>query len=237
VNQERKPFWDWQDFLIFAALAIPCLLLGSVIVFGIFKLIPGYEPSKAMKAIPGQFLGYLFWYIALRWLLLMKYDRPFWASLNFEFPEEGVVRYFSAGLVLTVAIIVLGAILKTPQMKSPMDDLMDTTASLSLVGVSAVALAPVCEELAFRGFLQPLLQQSLGHWPAILLTALPFALMHGTQYSWNWQRLVLLVVAGSVFGYVRHRSNSTLASTATHATYNFSYFLTFILLGKEAGQL
>ena len=189
-----------------------------------------------MKVLPGQFIGYGLWFIALRWLLLMKYDRPFWSSLGWRWPREGVARYFVFGLLLTVAVIFLGVALRTPQIKSPMDDLMDSTVSITLVGISAVTLAPVCEELAFRGFLQPLLQHSIGAWPAIILTALPFALMHGSQYAWNWQRLVLLIVAGSTFGWVRMRSDSTLAATATHATYNFSYFLTFILIGKDSTQ-
>lgn len=236
-DQPEQPFWDWHDFLIFAALALPSILLGLFIGQGVLHLIPGYTPSKAMKALPGQFLGYFLWFLALRWLLLMKYDRPFWASLGWRWPGEGVVRYATFGLLLTVFVIVLGAMLKTPQVKSPMDDLMDSTTSIVLVGFSAVALAPVCEELAFRGFLQPLLQQSAGAWAAILLTALPFALMHGFQYAWNWQRLLLLLVAGSAFGWVRLRSGSTLAATAAHATYNFSYFLTFILLGKDSTNL
>ncbi len=235
-DRAEQPFWNWQDFLIFAALALPSILLGLLICQGVLHLIPGYSPGKAMKALPGQFLGYLFWFIALRWLLLMKYDRPFWASLGWRWPREGVARYVTFGMLLTLAVIALGLMLRTPQVKSPMDDLMDSRASIILVGFSAVALAPVCEELAFRGFLQPLLEQSIGAWPAIFLTALPFALMHGAQYAWNWQRLLLLVVAGSTFGWVRMRSGSTLASTASHATYNFSYFLMFILIGKDSTQ-
>jgi membrane protease YdiL (CAAX protease family) len=236
IEREEQAFWNWQDFLIFAALALPSIFLGMLICQGVMSLIPGYSPSKAMKALPGQFLGYLLWFIALRWLLLMKYDRPFWSSLGWRWPREGILRYVTFGMLLTVFVIMLAAVLRTPQIKSPMDELMDSNLSITMVGISAVALAPVCEELAFRGFLQPLLQLSVGAWPAVLLTALPFALMHGSQYAWNWQRLLLLTVAGSAFGWVRVRSGSTLAATAAHATYNFSYFLTFILIGKDSTQ-
>lgn len=235
-EQPEQPFWTWLDFLIFAALAFPSIVFGLLIVQGLLHLIPGYSPGKAMKALPGQFLGYILWFVALRCLLFMKYNRPFWSSLGWRWPREGLARYMTLGLLLTVFVIMLGALLRTPQLKSPMDDLMDSTVAITLVGFSAVALAPVCEELAFRGFLQPLLQHSAGPWRAVFLTALPFALLHGAQYAWNWQRLLLLLAAGSTFGWVRMRSGSTLAATATHATYNFSYFMTFILIGKDSTQ-
>jgi membrane protease YdiL (CAAX protease family) len=236
IEQPDPPFWNWQDFLIFAGLALPSMLLGLFIGQGLLSLIPGFTPTKAMKALPGQFLGYLIWYIELRWLLLARYDRPFWASLNWRRPKESILRYIALGFVLTVCVIILGAMLRTPQVKTPMDDLMEGSGSIALVGFSAVALAPVCEELAFRGFLQPLLAHAFGMWPGIFLTSLPFALLHGAQYKWSWQHLALLTLAGSMFGWVRYRSGSTLASTVTHASYNFSYFLTFILLGKDSTQ-
>lgn len=235
-HRPERPFWTWNDFLIFAALALPCMTIGLLIATGVMSLIPGYTPTKAMKALPGQFLGYLFWYIALRWLLLMKYERPFWASLGWSWPREGIGRYLTAGVMLTAFVIVLGALLKTPHVKSPMDELMQGSGALILVGISAVALAPVCEELAFRGFLQPLLARSAGAWPGVVLTALPFALLHGAQYAWSWRHLLLLTLAGSTFGWVRMRSGSTLAATAAHAAYNFSYFMTFILVGKDSTQ-
>ena len=236
TDRPERPFWNWHDFLIFAALAFPSILLGMLIVQGALSIIPGLAPTKAMKALPGQFLGYLFWFIALRWLLLTKYGQPFWASLGWRWPREGVARYLTTGLLLAVFVIVLGAILRTPHVKSPMDELMQGTGSLILVGFSAVALAPVCEELAFRGFLQPLLAHSIGAWPAVVMTALPFAFLHGAQYAWSWRHLLLLTLAGSTFGWVRMRSGSTLAATAAHAAYNLSYFVTFILIGKDSSQ-
>ncbi len=236
IQRPGAPFWNWRDFLIFAGLALPSMFLGLFVGQGLLALIPGLTPTKAMKALPGQFLGYLIWYIELRWLFLARYDRPFWASLNWRWPKENLAVHAVIGFVLTVCVIIMGAMLKTPHVQTPMDELLQGAGSIFLVGFSAVTLAPVCEELAFRGFLQPLLAHSVGTWPGIVLTALPFALLHGAQYKWSWQHLTLLTFAGTTFGWVRHRSGSTIASTVTHAAYNFSYFLTFILLGKDSTQ-
>jgi membrane protease YdiL (CAAX protease family) len=104
---------------------------------------------------------------------------------------------------------------------------------LILTGLFGVSIGPLCEELAFRGFLMPLLIRSLGAWAGVLITALPFALLHGPQYSWSWQHIVLLALAGTAFGLVRHLSGSTAAAVMTHATYNLTFFSALVMQGSE----
>jgi hypothetical protein len=96
--------------------------------------------------------------------------------------------------------------------------------SLALVGVFAVTLGPLCEELIFRGFLQPLLARTLGAAAGVVVTAAVFALPHGPQYAWSWQHVLLITLAGAVFGWVRHRSGSTMAAAVMHAGYNLVFF-------------
>ena len=72
--------------------------------------------------------------------------------------------------------------------------------TLVLQEISPLGLAPVFEELVFRGFLFPLVAEYAGPWAAILLTAIPFALLHGAQYSWAWQQIIIIGIAGFVFG-------------------------------------
>src|SRR5256885_2249784 len=77
------------------------------------------------------------------------------------------------------------------------------------VATLAVTLGPVSEELIFRGFLFPLLARTFGVVVAILGAALPFALLHGPQYAWSWRHILLVLLAGCAFGWVRHRTGST----------------------------
>jgi membrane protease YdiL (CAAX protease family) len=127
----------------------------------------------------------------------------------------------------------VGALLRTPDLDMPMKRLLSDRTSLLLVGVAAATLGPVCEELAFRGFLMPLLVRSLGAWPGIVVSALPFALLHGPQYAWSWRHLLLIVIAGVSFGWMRHRTGSTAAAAVMHAGYNFTFFVAFVLQGKD----
>jgi membrane protease YdiL (CAAX protease family) len=78
------------------------------------------------------------------------------------------------------------------------------------VGIAALALAPgICEEVLFRGALQPRL--------GLLLTALLFASIH-TQYGISLDALAILVIAIGL-GLIRKYANTT-ASCICHVTYN-----------------
>jgi membrane protease YdiL (CAAX protease family) len=82
----------------------------------------------------------------------------------------------------------------------------------------------VAEELIFRGFLQPLLVRSLGAVPGILAAAVPFGLLHFSEYGNSWRHAVLISGAGAAFGWMRHATGSTKASTLMHAAYNALFF-------------
>jgi membrane protease YdiL (CAAX protease family) len=89
--------------------------------------------------------------------------------------------------------------------------------------VLTVTIGPIVEELFFRGFLQPCLAAITGAIPAVIITAISFAAIHGPisllQFS-------CFTVTGAAYGFLRLRSGSVAASTLMHSTYNFA--LTFI---------
>jgi membrane protease YdiL (CAAX protease family) len=90
-------------------------------------------------------------------------------------------------------------------------------------------IGPFFEELVFRGFLQPLLERALGAVPAIVLAAIPFALLHGVQYQWSWQHLALIMLAGCAFGTARYLAGSTAAAALLHIGYNVTLFIGYLL--------
>jgi membrane protease YdiL (CAAX protease family) len=55
-----------------------------------------------------------------------------------------------------------------------------------------------------------------------LVTAAAFSFLHGSQYEWHWQYLLVLFLAGSAFGLARHRTGSTAASFMLHMGYNLT---------------
>jgi membrane protease YdiL (CAAX protease family) len=86
-----------------------------------------------------------------------------------------------------------------------------------------VVIAPLMEELLFRGFLfRGYAASRLGVVGAILLTSVIWASMH-IQYEIFY--IVQIIVLGCVFGWIRWRSGSTLLTIILHAIVNLTALL------------
>ncbi len=232
---ERYPFWSWVDVLLLAVVALPLLIFTSLAAFGIMRTLPALPRVKAALPIAATFSFYALWFLVLYGLIRARYGRPFWRSMAWLRPPGGYIASFGWGLLLALGAILLGAILRPPEIKTPLEELMKDPASLMLVGIFAVTLGPLCEELAFRGFLMPLAVRTFGVIAGILLAATPFTLLHGFEYAWSWQRLVIIFFAGAAFGWMRFRSGSTAAAALMHAGYNLVFFAG--LLAQRAGYV
>lgn len=226
------PFWDWLDAGLFIGLAVPSFLAAQFAALGIAKLAPG-ALSLTRSLLVAQFAMYGLLFAALWLLLKARYRREFWPSMSWQVPWPRMGLTVFMGPLLVLWVVMLGSLLRTPNLDSPMQRLLEDKQSIALVGVFATTLGPLAEELIFRGFFQPLLVAKLGSIVGIAAASLPFALLHGPQYSWTWQHIVLLFMASLTFGIVRHRTGSTAASTMVHATYNLTFFTGFLLQRKE----
>jgi len=89
--------------------------------------------------------------------------------------------------------------------------------------VYSVVLAPIAEELFFRGMLFQALRDRLGVWPGIGLSAVAFSLVHVTPGQAPEAALLLFAVVfmtGVALGYLFHRRGSLLACIVMHAVFN-----------------
>jgi len=115
--------------------------------------------------------------------------------------------------------------------EAPFQELLFDRRLRIVFGVASVLAGPLCEELAFRGFLMPLLAKWLGAAAGIVVTGAAFAFVHGPQYKWMWQYILLLSIAGSAFGWARWRYKSTMSSMVMHSSFNLTVFLAHIFYG------
>jgi hypothetical protein len=127
-------------------------------------------------------------------------------------------------MVCALSVALLGTLIHIPTTTNPMVELMKDRTSAILMAFFGVTIAPLTEELVFRGFVQPLLVRSLGAVPGILLAAIPFGVLHYHEYGNSWRHAVLIGLAGAAFGWMRHRTGSTQSSTLMHASYNALIF-------------
>jgi membrane protease YdiL (CAAX protease family) len=221
----KYPFWNWVDVGTLIAISLPLFLVALLVVqFFLFAL--SWQPhAKAVVPIAVQFLFYGLWFGVLYGLIHMRYGQPFWRSLAWVAPPNGWGASFGWGVLTALGSVLLAAVLRPPQITTPLEQLLQDPLSVALMGIFAVTLGPLCEELAFRGFLLPLLARPLGPVLGVMATAAPFALLHGSEYAWGWQPIVIVFLAGSAFGWMRYRTGSTASATAMHSAYNLVFFI------------
>lgn len=229
---ERSPFWGYLDLILFLGALLPAMILAAGVYFALTKLLPVTATARAFPVVALQFLSYAFWFLALYAIFRIRYRRPFWQSLNWPAPD-GIGRSLMLGPPLAIAVSIGSALLGTPNVQMPIQELLKDRMSVLLIGIFAVTLGPVCEELTFRGFLMPLLSRTFGVTVGILIAAMPFALLHGPQYAWSWQHVALIGLAGVAFGWERYRTGSTAAATAMHCTYNLTIFGGYLLTKSQ----
>ena len=100
--------------------------------------------------------------------------------------------------------------------------LLLTRSNLALIlgTLVAVLVAPVVEELLFRGLLLPALQRWVGHTVSIVLSALFFAAGHIDLFVF-----LPMLAMGLVMGYLYDRTRSIAAPLTMHITYNLLVML------------
>lgn len=216
--------WGWREVAIAVALLLPALLFGSILALVVGWAIQGSSPDLVQVAIPGQFAGYGLW-LAGVWLVFRSRESPFWERLGWRWPAGGPWIYLALGPALALLTGLLAGLLKAKNISSGlMEQLLSDPVACKQLVLFGVTGAPLIEELLFRGIALPVAVRSMGVAGGLLVTSVPFALMHGPMYEWSWQHLTLLVVVSLAFGAVRLRSGSTLASTVTHGAYNLMMF-------------
>lgn len=220
------PFWSYLDLMMFVGVLAPCL--GVSLIAG--ALITPFVGSMAANWT-AQLVMYVLVFLWLWLLLKVRYDQPFWESLAWSYPGPTLIAYGAAGPLLAIGLSLLGAAMKAPQIEMPFKKLLEGPWSLALFGVFSVILGPLAEELVFRGFIMPLVVRSFGPVLGIIFTALPFGLLHGAQYQWVWQYVLMVTLSGVAFGLVRYTTHSTMASTVLHAGFNLMQFAALVVGG------
>ncbi len=224
---DEYPFWGYEDLALFLGAVLPSVGL-AVLVVRVTQLT-----NKAASTLVYQSLLYALLLGVMYLLVAKRYDQPFWRSLRWTGGFRSAWLCVIGGPVLVMVSLALELVLHEPFVPSPIEDLITGRLSLVIAMLFITVLGPVWEELLFRGFLFPLFAKSVGPWGGMVLAAALFALLHGPQLRWTWQPVLIIGVAGLVFGYTRYKTGSTAASAMVHVSYNVTLAV-FYLIQKGA---
>lgn len=156
-------------------------------------------------------LGIVLWIAAPQWdLLAVRRPRSLARAVGYAIGAV-IVVYIVEGIV---------SLLPLPESPGKEQGLTPTHWEPAHAGAFAAnvvlfaLVAPLVEELTFRGLGQSLLA-FLGRWPAILLTGLAFGFAHGL-----FEALLVLVPFGITLAWVRDRTTSVYPGVVVHGLFN-----------------
>jgi membrane protease YdiL (CAAX protease family) len=181
-----------------------------VIIIGVL-LAPGLDVALLFN------VGELLFLIPILWLSLRKYNAS-WRNLG--------LRDFSfRSLVLGIGLLLLSFVfnLAYSQLLGVFDLsvqpdfslLFEETSSPWLVFLAGVVIAPVIEEIIFRGFIFAGLVKRYGWQKAALISAIIFALIHMQPLAF-----LPIVLLGLIFSYLYFKSGSIWPAVAIHMITN-----------------
>ena len=123
-----------------------------------------------------------------------------------------------------VLLVGLGLLFQVVGFDSPeqqaLQDVVGGGMDALLAVVLAVVLAPVVEELVFRGALHQGLRRRAGFWPAAVLSSAIFAVVHVEVVASSPVFLVQLFLLGVLFAWLLERTGNLLAPVVAHLVFN-----------------
>jgi len=211
VEQEKvNTVSPLNAILVIAVTFFLVLFLGAF-----FFLTLGEGPALVLSEL-------LILIVPLGYMLIKRVNIKSFVGLDVK-PKFIMLGLASGALLLFVDIIVsfalttiFGVSQAVEESNAMITELSASTSGLIAV-IAALTLAGVCEEFAFRGFLQSAINRRYSFIPAVVISAVAFGLFHlDLQLVYT----LSAIVAGLVLGYVYHRWNSYVVSAIAHSALN-----------------
>ena len=220
----ENPVWSGWDVLLIVGLTLVTMLVLQLVVLIAAQVFiyPGLNLGEVAQKPILLLVSQLLIYIAVAFCMIAlvegKYHVPFGRAIRWNWPRSRW-KLLALGAAMLLALSLLQNLLPMPK-DTPFEHLFDRPRDAYLLSIIAVSIGPLMEELFFRGFMYPVLARRMGVIWGILLTALPFGLIHLPQYGWAWGAALVIFLVGVVCGAVRAATKSVAASFLVHVGYN-----------------
>ena len=213
--------WDVLQIALFTFAAIVIFLLISTL--GAQRLIYPRTPfvdvaQNPLVIVVAQLLAY---FVVLGFMVVVVKrfpGRQFWSELRWRWPRHWPI-YLVAGFALSIGLQSFAHLLPMPK-ELPMDRFFRTAPEAWALSIFGTAVAPLMEELFFRGFLYPVLVRRAGTAAAVVLTAASFAVIHAPQLGRAWGPVLVIFLVGLTLTIARAVTKSVAPGFLIHVAYN-----------------
>jgi membrane protease YdiL (CAAX protease family) len=224
------PPWSAWDVLAVLGFTVATILLFSIIALVIAHFVTSkhHVPVSDLATNPivvvgSQFAAYPIVILFMIALVGGKSNQKFLRAIRWNWPGPSAVGFLLAGIFFAAIVEFASRWMPIPK-SLPVDKFFSDASGAYLMAVFGVTLAPLLEELFFRGILYPLLRRSWGVMAGVIVTGGAFACIHGIQLGWAWAPVLAIFVVGLVLTLVREHTDSVAASFLVHCGYNTTLF-------------
>ncbi len=224
------PYWTIWDVVVIPCATVLAIIVCSAIALAIAHSVPAYHglsfgtlAQEPMIVIGAQIASYPLVIGFMAVMIRRRSGKPFLVSIHWNWPNRTGIWFYLSGIVLAFTVEGLAHFLPIPK-SLPMDKFFTDATSAYLMAFFGVLVAPVLEELFFRGMLYPTLRRALGLVPALALTAAAFAAIHCAQLGYAWAPILSIFVVGLTLTVIRERTDSVASCVLTHSGYNSTLF-------------
>lgn len=219
----------------------PVLAFVVVVLVTLLATLVTLVPLSALGVDPGGPLGTTvslavttLVFVAIVRLLVVGTGALSWSEIGFSRPPRGALADLATGAALAVPVVIVELIVLTllagfvGKPSSPLPPAGSVSALLFNL-LSAAILAPLGEEVFFRGYTTTAWARAFGGRSAIIRGALFFSFAHiatlfATSFSTGLSaavaQYIALLPAGLALGWVFLQRRSIWASIGLHGTYN-----------------
>jgi hypothetical protein len=225
---------DLIDVLLIAIAALGALFLVGTLAAAAYIMSHrslGMNPKVLQEAlgrnaffiVPTQLVTYLVIIGFMAILVRIRHRNSLLQAVHWNPPSR---RYFVNALMVGAALALVSDIGEVVLHRwipdsLPITEYFKDRPSALLLGAFGVLVAPLMEELMFRGFIYPALARWRGASISVLITAFCFTLLHGAQLGYSWAPLLLIFIVGVTLTVTRRITNSVATCVVMHMTYNF----------------
>lgn len=222
TEEFRVAYPSWGDLLTLLGVFIVATVLGSLLT-GVLQKIGSVSVGF------GAFLGYVIQFSLV--IIFGLFQRKIRSPKETRLLKFGLAKLdFVIILWGTIMVLATGVVIE-PLLNLFPETYLDRLGNIMAAGgwmmFTSIVIAPIMEEILFRGILQDALMRKYGVFVGILIASAVFGIVHLIP-----QQVVNAFMIGIVLGYIYYRTGALLPVILIHCINNAISYFTWMLNGE-----
>jgi hypothetical protein len=224
----REAAWGWRGGLLGLAVAFGPELLLYAVSLGAVAADAGNATVSAASAVALVVISLVVygWHTAAAWFFSVRVARSGLAAWGFRRPTRAFFWTIPAALAVVYAVSIAHDVIVDPRQQDIIGEFPHTPVGIALFVLLAVVIAPLAEEVFFRGFLFRAFASSWGWLTGAVVSSAVFGVAHA-----QLDVFLPLFALGLMLAWVYKRTGSLWTSIALHALFNGLSVLVWALGG------